>query len=717
MLRRDLVGAVHCLGKRRFSSAICTGAARKNKKPSRFPSRKEPVIDSRNNSWISGEKNVNYANHLRLEDVGAYENDQMRDIVEIGVHTLETKLRGNRFRWLIMDEYFDRVKTTAIRSFEHDLSECLISNNHSAASLAALIVPTAQSLVPTITSLSSSSTARSFFESKGLTTTNDQIEYLFEKAFQHHLRSVATQRTDAQDLTVSISNPAEWYPKARRIKRKLILHVGPTNSGKTYNALQRLKESKNGLYAGPLRLLAREVYHRFKSEGYRCNLVTGEEVIQDLDEFGNKASLSCSTVEMVDLKTEFEVAVIDEIQMIGDSSRGWAWTNALMGVRAKEVHLCGEASIIGLIYKISQMTGDEVIVKQYERLGKLQVEETPLGSSLSDLKRGDCIVVFSKKRILQYKADIEKSTNLKVGVIYGALPAETRTEQAKKFNDGEYDVLVASDAIGMGLNLRIKRVIFDNHKKFDGSKLAHIEIPHVKQIGGRAGRYKVAPSSTQTDDKALSVADDENVGYISAFKNDTLKRIDECMKHDTIPVNKAILWPSDEIWSHYISEFPNDTPLSVIMAKFKREVAKSKLYEIAEINDRLEIVRVLENVRGMLLTDMLRITTAPVSTRLPDFKNVLYGFGSNVARNQTKNVFQFDFLEFSLLKQRAWDVQDLSHLENLHRYLMIWLWMNNRYPELFVIRETAVDAKNLIEERIEETLSFKDANREKDKRR
>lgn len=111
------------------------------------------------------------------------------------------------------------------------------------------------------------------------------------------------------------------------INRKIHLHVGPTNSGKTYSALKRLTEAKSGIYCGPLRLLAHEIFERMNNNGIACNLVTGEEkrIISE------DATLTSSTVEMVELNRDLEVAVVDEIQMIGDRNRGWAWTQALLG--------------------------------------------------------------------------------------------------------------------------------------------------------------------------------------------------------------------------------------------------------------------------------------------------------------------------------------------------------------------------------------------------
>src|SRR5699024_8616219 len=140
--------------------------------------------------------------------------------------------------------------------------------------------------------------------------------------------------------------PAEWFPQARKMRRKFIMHVGPTNSGKTYHSLQRLARAQLGYYAGPLRLLAREIYERFNQEGVVCNLITGEEVIPMMDTYGNALEISLGTIEMIPLYKKMDMCVIDEIQMLGDPNRGAAWTAAVLGVQAKEIHLCGEESAV-----------------------------------------------------------------------------------------------------------------------------------------------------------------------------------------------------------------------------------------------------------------------------------------------------------------------------------------------------------------------------------
>jgi ATP-dependent RNA helicase SUPV3L1/SUV3 len=262
-----------------------------------------------------------------------------------------------------------------------------------------------------------------------------------------------------------LRHPYDWDCRVRAMSRKFILHVGPTNSGKTHAALVALSNARVGAYAGPLRLLAHEIYSRFNEgrvpglDGPRaCSLLTGE----DRREIEGAGLISC-TVEMLPPAARFDVVVVDEIQMISDPHRGDAWTSALHSVNATEVHLCGEESAVELVQRICKKMGDEVEVRRYQRLSKLEVADDALYDDFSLLKPGDCIVTFSRRTIFDIKKRIEEETKLKVAVAYGGLPPEVREKQASMFNAGEYDVIVASDAIGMGLNL----FVFSPHVRMD----------------------------------------------------------------------------------------------------------------------------------------------------------------------------------------------------------------------------------------------------------
>lgn len=265
----------------------------------------------------------------------------------------------------------------------------------------------------------------------------------------------ARQRSDGSSKLQKFADlryPSEWYSTSRQVQRQIHLHIGPTNSGKTYNALKRLEEAGDGYYAGPLRLLAHEVYSRFRAKGIPCNLVTGDDIRKDPDQ---PAKISSSTVEMVDVVSPVDVAVIDEIQMIAQKQRGWAWTRAFLGANAKEVHLCGEARVVPLIRELAGSIGDTLHIHEYERLNPLKAMSKSLGGNLKKLRKGDCVVCFSILRIHAMKKQIETETGRRVAIVYGSLPPETRAQQAALFNapDNDYDFLVGSDAIGMGLNL------------------------------------------------------------------------------------------------------------------------------------------------------------------------------------------------------------------------------------------------------------------------
>ncbi len=278
------------------------------------------------------------------------------------------------------------------------------------------------------------------------------------KPLQTHVKTLL----DTTDLS-RIAFHGEMM-RARSMRRHFHLHIGPTNSGKTYSALKSLAQAKSGAYAGPLRLLAHEVWERLNlgtvggldGESKKCNLLTGEERrIVDPD-----AGLLSCTVEMIPLGgpvggTGYDVVVIDEIQMMGDSHRGGAWTKAVLGVRAKEVHLCGDETTVDLLTTLISSLGDTLTIHRYDRLTPLTVAEESLENDFNNVRPGDCIVTFSRSNIFAVKKLIEETAGRKCAVVYGALPPETRAEQARDFNDenGIAEVLVASDAVGMGLNL------------------------------------------------------------------------------------------------------------------------------------------------------------------------------------------------------------------------------------------------------------------------
>jgi len=348
-----------------------------------------------------------------------------------------------------------------------------------------------------------------------------------------------------QVLKLIQRNPEHEFPDVLAMERKFILHTGPTNSGKTHDALERLKTAENGVYLGPLRLLALEVYDRMNKDGIPCSLLTGEEQIDEPD-----SRIYAATVEMLDFSAPYDIAVIDEAQFVEDPARGDSWVRAIMGIKATEIHLCFSAEALPILQKIIRRCRDTYEVVEHNRQTKLEFEDAPFQFP-DDLQKGDALIVFSKKSVLGLAGRIEQGAGkrLRASVIYGNLPPEVRRRQVELFTTGQTDVVVSTDAIGLGVNLPIKRIIFMDTTKFDGISRRPLNGKEVRQIAGRAGRYLIYP-----------------VGYVNALGQEQLDYVRETFYADTEPITQARLgFPSElldlqEPLDRIIEEWVNISP-------------------------------------------------------------------------------------------------------------------------------------------------------------
>lgn len=245
---------------------------------------------------------------------------------------------------------------------------------------------------------------------------------------------------------------AAHFRTARALNRQITLVTGPTNSGKSYTALNALAQAESGLALAPLRLLAHEFREALASRGVEASLSTGEERIVVP---GSKHL--AATVEMCPFYSPVDVAVIDEAQMLFDTDRGAAWTAAIMGAPARHLYVLGAPDCIPMVRRIAELCGDPLDEISLERKSLLRAASHPV--RLADLGAGDALIAFSRREVLDLRAALLQHGK-RVAVVYGALSPEVRRAEAQRFNDGEADILVATDAIGMGLNLSIKRVVF-----------------------------------------------------------------------------------------------------------------------------------------------------------------------------------------------------------------------------------------------------------------
>lgn len=273
----------------------------------------------------------------------------------------------------------------------------------------------------------------------------------------------------------------DLFPKARARTRKFIYLQGETNSGKTYEALRELSGANSGVYLSPLRLLAAEVSEQLNESGIPCTLITGEE--REHVEGANH--VSC-TIEILDHDKHYDVAVIDEIQMLADEDRSGAWINAVIGVNADTVYLCGSGEIEDELIDLINYLGESLEIKRFKRKTDLIIHDKRV--SLSYLPPNSALITFSGRQVEKLQKSLEKK-GIMASKIYGAMPNEVRRSEAAKFRNGETQVIISTDAISMGMNLPIENAVFTETKKFNGRTKTPVPVTLSKQIAGRAGRY------------------------------------------------------------------------------------------------------------------------------------------------------------------------------------------------------------------------------------
>jgi ATP-dependent RNA helicase SUPV3L1/SUV3 len=508
--------------------------------------------------------------------------------------------------------------------------------------------------------------------------------------FLRHCKQIFPHLDCMDDLKKisDLREPANWYPVARAMNRKIIFHAGPTNSGKTYHAMERFLEAKSGIYCGPLKLLATEVYHKSNKRGTPCDLVTGEERSYARDPEHPSAHVAC-TVEMTSLTTPYEVAIIDEIQQIKDQQRGWAWTRALLGLVADEIHVCGEPGAVELIKRLCESTGEEVEVRSYNRLTKLSVEDNALGS-LDRVQPGDCIVCFSKNDIYTVSKKIE-SLGKEAAIIYGTLPPGTKLAQAAKFNDpaNSCKVMVATDAIGMGLNLSIRRIIFYSLIKVSMNdkgerEMDTISVSSALQIAGRAGRF-----GTQWEE-----------GFVTTYRPDDLHKLRDILTQSPEPLIKAGLHPTADQIELYAYHLPNSTLSNLMDIFVTLSTIDDFLYFICITEDFKFLAEMIQHV-PLPLRARYVFCCAPINKKMPFVCSMFL----KIARQFSKS----EPITFNwLCTQVGWPfsmprtIGDLVHLEAVFDVLDLYLWLSYRFMDLFPEAHLVRDIQKELDEIIQQ---------------
>ncbi len=373
-------------------------------------------------------------------------------------------------------------------------------------------------------------------------------------------------------------------------KNKITAVLGPTNTGKTFLAIETMLSFDSGMMGFPLRLLAREVYDKVikKVDPKKVALITGEEKIIPIN-----AKYYFCTVESMPVDKILDFVGIDEIQMCSDQERGHIFTDRFLNLRGEKLTMfMGSNSIRNIIEKLDE----DIEFIDRKRLSKLTYSGH---KKISRIERKSAIIAFSAEEVYAI-AELIRRQKGGAAIVMGSLSPKTRNSQVSLYQSGDVDYLVATDAIGMGINMDLNNVYFSNLKKFDGKKLRRLKLSEISQIAGRAGRY--------LNDGSFGITGD--CGEISAEEIELL----ETHKIDEI---QTIFWRNPNL------NFKNGDKL---IKSLEEKPSKSWLRKISECEDEKVLKYILKDTEKLeIFNNENELKLLWECCQIPDFVKKTYG--------------------------------------------------------------------------------------------
>ena len=373
-------------------------------------------------------------------------------------------------------------------------------------------------------------------------------------------------------------------------KNKITAVLGPTNTGKTFLAIETMLSFDSGMIGFPLRLLAREVYDKIikKINPNNVALITGEEKI-----IPSNAKYYLCTVESMPIDKNLEFVGIDEIQMCADHERGHIFTDRLLNLRGEKLTmLMGSNTIKNIIINLNEDT--EFVNK--ERLSKLSYKGH---KKISRIDRKTAIIAFSAEEVYAI-AELVRRQKGGAAIVMGSLSPKTRNAQVELYQSGDVDFLVATDAIGMGINMDLENVYFSNLKKFDGKKLRRLNLSEIGQIAGRAGRY----------------LNDGNFGITGDCKEINAEEV-ELLENHKFKKIRTLFWRNSNL------NFNNATSL---IKSLDEKPNEDWLKRIHECEDEKLLKYFLKNSSAHKITDNEEVLSLLWECcQIPDFVKKTYG--------------------------------------------------------------------------------------------
>ena len=432
------------------------------------------------------------------------------------------------------------------------------------------------------------------------------------------------------------------------IKNKITAVLGPTNTGKTHLAIETMLSFDTGMIGFPLRLLAREVYDKVvKKIGVdKVALITGEEKIIP----SNSKYFLC-TVESMPIDKNLDFVGVDEIQMCADHERGHIFTDRLLNIRGNKLTMfMGSNTIKSIIAKLD----DDIEVINRERLSKLSYSGH---KKISRIDRKTAIIAFSAEEVYAI-AELIRRQKGGAAIVMGSLSPKTRNAQVALYQSGDVDFLVATDAIGMGINMDLNHVYFSNLKKFDGKKSRRLNLSEIGQIAGRAGRY----------------LNDGSFGITGECKEINSEEVDLLENHKFEEI-QSIFWRNSNL------NFNNSLSLIKSLDEKPQEHWLRKIYE-REDEKALKFFLRDKNLNEKKLNEF-NLKLLWECCQIPDFVKKTYGNHYEVIGNvfkylsSEKGKITDDYMHLQLMKLNKFD-GNVDSLSNRIANVRTWSYVSNK---------------------------------------
>ncbi|MDC0150722.1 DEAD/DEAH box helicase [Candidatus Pelagibacter sp.] len=431
-------------------------------------------------------------------------------------------------------------------------------------------------------------------------------------------------------------------------KNKITAVLGPTNTGKTHLAIETMLSFDSGMIGFPLRLLAREVYDKvIKKSGLdKVALITGEEKI-----IPPNAKYFLCTVESMPIEKYLDFVAIDEIQMCADHERGHIFTDRLLNMRGNKLTMfMGSNTIRGIISKLD----DDIEFINRNRLSKLSYAGH---KKISRINRKTAIIAFSAEEVYAI-AELIRRQKGGAAIVMGSLSPKTRNAQVELYQSGDVDFLVATDAIGMGINMDLDHVYFSNLKKFDGKKLRKLNLAEIGQIAGRAGRY----------------LNDGNFGITGQCKEINAEEV-ELLENHKFEEIQSLFWRNSNL------NFNNP---SALIKSLDEKPSEKWLRKIHECEDEKALKFFLrdKNLENVVF-DKTKLSLLWECCQIPDFVKKTYGNHYEVIANvfkylnSKKGKITNNYMRLQLMKLDKLE-GNVDSLSNRIANVRTWSYVSNK---------------------------------------